>query len=1009
MNFKLKTAVITAISMGALVVASAQTTPSCFQFTQNMKLGSSGAQVLQLQKSLNSMGFTIATAGVGSAGMETSYFGGLTKQAVMKYQAANGVINTGNVFGLTRAALNASCAPGTGTGNGNGNGTGSTSGPLSVSLSSMQPNTVLVSGSARAKLADLTFSGSGSVVSVKLMRTGVSNNSTLSNVYLYDAATGARLTDAASVLTDGTITFNSSMGIFSAPRTVSVLADIAGSTSGQSVGVSLIGYTAYGSAAAIVSGVNGPNLSISSATLASASFGSVTPSNTSINAGSSGSTVWSSALNVGTRAVKLSSMTFKMIGSAPMDALANVKLYVDGTQFANASAFAANGYVTFYSMSPLSLTTGSHTFDVRADIVKGSSRSFYVTLENAGDIALEDSQLTGANVTVTLTGSPSTFPASAGTITISGGSLTISQNSAFTTSSVVGGSTSQTLGSFKFYAYGEDVKVQYLVLNVASTSAVTPSNTAKLNNVTVYVNGGAVSSGIQATLGANNTISLGSNLIIPAGSSAIVEVKGDLVNENSANVTAGGFKASVVSSGSTAQGQYSFNTITVPAATGQTVSVNSGNVSFGATSGFTAANISKNQNGVKIGSFSLQAGSAEAINVTNINVILGGTATPATNYTNLRITDGSQTVVPATGSNNFSVNYDVLAGQTKTIEVWVDTLEITNSSTTIASSTVTYRGRVSGVTATVSATAPTMTAASASVGTPTLVSGSTLSARVLVGGKSINSVATYNVVSTNGSATIKDLAFTVSGSQAGTVESLTIGNVTASVIGTTANFYGINLAVSSGPSGLDIPVTVKYAPVTAANQGGISSGATSSLTLSSMTYTAGGTETTVTPSVAANTMTLTASVPTLSVNSTQATGLIIGAENKVGEYTVTADAAGQIRVATTTFTLTSSGISTSTYSGARIADGNTTVSGSSCSVSSTTVTCALGNYVLSAGQSKTFSLFATVSGTAQSSVTISVSSALSAAGFNWDDNTGGSALSGSSIYNFPTNSYSIRQ
>jgi hypothetical protein len=107
--------------------------------------------------------------------------------------------------------------------------------------------------------------------------------------------------------------------------------------------------------------------------------------------------------------------------------------------------------------------------------------------------------------------------------------------------------------------------------------------------------------------------------------------------------------------------------------------------------------------------------------------------------------------------------------------------------------------------------------------------------------------------------------------------------------------------------------------------------------------------------------------------------------------------------------LTSSGISTSTYSAARIADGNTTVSGSSCSVSSSTVTCALGNYVLSAGQSKTFSLFATVNGTAQASVTVSVSSALSAAGFLWNDNTGGSALSGSSVYNFPTNSYSIRQ
>ncbi len=285
-----------------------------------------------------------------------------------------------------------------------------------------------------------------------------------------------------------------------------------------------------------------------------------------------------------------------------------------------------------------------------------------------------------------------------------------------------------------------------------------------MNNVTVYVNGGAVSSGIQATLGSNQTISLGSNLIIPAGSSAIVEVKGDLINENSQNITSGTVRVDVVSAGSSAQGQYSYNTITVPSATGQGLSVNSGNVAYGATSGFTAANISKNSSSpVKIASFSLQAGSAEAVNVTNIAVLLAGTATPAQDYTNLRVTDGSQPVMPVSGTNNFSVNYDVAAGTTKVIEVWVDTLDISNAETIIASSTVTYRGRTSSVTDTKSATAPTMTAATVSVGTPTLVTASTLGARYMIGGSTVNSVATYNVASTNGSATLNDLSFTVAG------------------------------------------------------------------------------------------------------------------------------------------------------------------------------------------------------------------------------------------------------
>ena len=760
----------------------------------------------------------------------------------------------------------------------------------------------------------------------------------------------------------------------SGSKTVSVLADVASSTSGQTVGFSVIGYTVYGSAAAVVSGVNGPVLPIAQADLATAYFGSLSPTTTSMTSGSTGSTVWSSTLNVGTRAVNLSSMTFKMVGSAPVDALANVKLYVDGVQFANASAFSANGYVTFYSASPLALTTGSHTFDVRGDIVKGSSRSFYVTIENAGDIALQDSQLYGANVSVK-NGSLSGNIVSnlyAGTITITGGSLTISQNSAFTTSTVVGGSTNQTLGSFKFYAYGEDVKVQYLVVNATATAALSPSTTA-LNNVTVYVNGAAVSSGVTATLGSNQTISLGSNLIIPAGSSAIIEVKGDLVNSSSQNITSGTVRVDVVSAGSSAQGQYSFNTVNVPVATGQTLSINSGNVSFGATSGFTAANISKNQSLVKIGSFSLQAGSSEAVNVTNINILLNGSSTPATEYTNLKITDGSQTVVPTSGTNNFSVNYDVAAGSTKTIEVWVDTLEIANGKTIIASSTVTYRGKLSGVTNSVSATAPTMTAASISVATPTLVTASTLGARYMIGGNTVNSVATYNVVSTNGAATLNDLTFTVAGSG---VESLTIGSVTAPSVGGTVNFYGINLSVPAGSSGLNIPVAVKYSAVTAANQGGVASDSVSTTTLTSVKYTAGGTQTTISPSVAANPMTLVASLPTVKKTST---GVSINSGTttnvKIGTMTVAADAKGDVILFQLPYSVSASNV---------IVKANGTDVTQISGVASATSTVFSTGYRIGAGNTVTFDVYGDVVNGGSNSSNYDVSLG-SSANFKWSD------------------------
>ncbi len=71
-----------------------------FQFAHNLTIGSTVADVLELQKVLTAEGFL-------DAKYDTGYFGGLTKAAVVKYQKAHRISPTSGYVGpLTRAELN---------------------------------------------------------------------------------------------------------------------------------------------------------------------------------------------------------------------------------------------------------------------------------------------------------------------------------------------------------------------------------------------------------------------------------------------------------------------------------------------------------------------------------------------------------------------------------------------------------------------------------------------------------------------------------------------------------------------------------------------------------------------------------------------------------------------------------------------------------------------------------------------------------------------------------------
>ena len=83
----------------AVVPVTPVVVPSSYQFTKDLRLGSNGKDVEELQKVLKSLGyFTVVPNG---------NYGPMTRASVMKFQQAKGISQVGAVGPATRAALNA--------------------------------------------------------------------------------------------------------------------------------------------------------------------------------------------------------------------------------------------------------------------------------------------------------------------------------------------------------------------------------------------------------------------------------------------------------------------------------------------------------------------------------------------------------------------------------------------------------------------------------------------------------------------------------------------------------------------------------------------------------------------------------------------------------------------------------------------------------------------------------------------------------------------------------------
>jgi len=996
-------AVATLTVSAAFATVPAQTSACNYQFATNLRLGAVSSDVQNLQKLLNMDAATrVAVSGAGSMGAETFRFGPATFAAVKKFQAANGITPmSGYVGPLTRATLNTICSSTVSTTPTNTN-TGS--GVVSNNI----PVSVLVNSQANAKLAEFVVSGNGTVTGIELMRTGLSNNSALSNVYLYDGAT--RLTSGSSVLSDGSIRFNSASGLFpvSGSKTITVRADVGGAANGQTVGVAMKSVTMMGGTATPVTGANGPLFSVSSAQMGTAKFTLTnSPASTTLNAGSMNQTIWSNNLNVGTNAQKLHGMTFKMIGSAPSNTLANVKLFVDGVERGMASMNSNNQYVFNMASSPVMMNTGSHLVEVRGDIVAGASRNFYLSVEEATDVMVEDTTLPGIMITATDNASTPNRIANlnSGTVTVGSGTLTINQDTSFSnTTTLVSGATNVKMAAWKITSYGEDVKITSLT----ATSTLTGSTT--LQNIGLYVNGGQVGSN-QSTV--TNGLpfsfnSLGTNLLVPAGQTVVVEIRGDVTSSNVA-VNSGNVKFDLVQGSSNAQGMTSNNLLSTASQGGQQLSIASSNVVFALSAGAANSTTTPSSTGRKIGSFTMQTGSSEGATVNQVTVTLSSHM--SNQITNLTVKDGSTVIgtpigSPVAGSNNFSANLSVPMNTTKTLDVYAD-FGSSATGITIPSMAITYRGNTSNLTSTSATVAGVTTAisnATIAAGDATFKAQSFPTAKFLVAGPTGASnvaMGSFNVKATSGigGAVINKLGFTV---PANTIGSVTVGGKTGTVISGMATVTDVAITVPSDASGVDIPVTVSLVCINTSGCAGVSDSSVT-VTLNNIEYNNGTTVTNVVPTLAVTpTNKMVGSVPKVTMTSSLGGGLT-NTTQQIGSFTVAADAAGDVVLATVPLTTSVAGACALTNVHLRDSQGNTTLTGNVAAGSDVAAAFSSAR-TLTKGTSETYTVWGTVASCTGAAGTQSVSFQLGAkAGFLWNDVLGGvTGITGALFESYPS-------
>lgn len=527
-------AIITTFAVAAAIVFSyvvtietAQAATVCpHTWATNLKMGSSSADVMALQQFLNSDPATmVASTGAGSPGMESSYFGGLTKAAVIKFQnkyasdvlaPAGLTAGNGNFFAYSRAKANALCSGSTPTTTPAPAGTG-----LSVMAAAQPANGLSPQGATRVPFTnfDVTAGNDGdvSINSFTVQRTGYGQDAAFAGVILVDRDSGAQIGTAKTFNSNHQANIGEALKVMKGTTRHFQIAGNMNSSlasyAGEAPSLSLVGIntSATVSGSLPITGANNTNnatLTVGSLTIIG-SNASASNSNATKEIGTTGYKQTGFRLTAGSSEdVRLRSIRFNQTGSVSAADLANINIYVNGVAYP--AVVSADGRYFMANLgSGVVIPKGNQVeVYISYDIVgsNSSGRTVIFDVDKNTDIygtgevygfgispAAGSSSVPSSRGTLTITnGTPFIYSTQT---TVSGASITsIAKANEVPAQNIAINLPNQPLGGYVVDIKGEDMTVASTVFTFA-TSTASLGTSAVLTNLTIVDENGAVVAG----------------------------------------------------------------------------------------------------------------------------------------------------------------------------------------------------------------------------------------------------------------------------------------------------------------------------------------------------------------------------------------------------------------------------------------------------------------------------------------------------------------------------------